>query len=141
MASKWTTEAEVKALVALIHALHDGSPKLTKDICNKLEVAMEEEGFSGEAIRQRLQKMLRDYAAKSGSQPTATTTSAVSTKTSTTNSPKTPTPADKKRKAADTMASPSPGKRAKTVAGDDVDKDDRKDLSPQIKAEETGGFG
>lgn len=51
MTSKWSTKAEVKVLVALLHVLHDGAPMLDRDTCKQLKAEMSDEDFTEGAIR------------------------------------------------------------------------------------------
>ncbi|KAI4173970.1 MAG: hypothetical protein LQ346_008310 [Caloplaca aetnensis] len=106
MTSKWSTKAEVKVLVALLHVLHDGAPMLDRDTCKQLKAEMSDEDFTEGAIRQHLQAMFRKYESDKGSTAAPVSSPITPTKTlATTGS---------KRHATSSVDELQAGKRGKT---------------------------
>ncbi|KAL8921996.1 MAG: hypothetical protein Q9208_005450 [Pyrenodesmia sp. 3 TL-2023] len=128
---KWNAESEAKALIALIHVLHKGAPKLDRDTCKQLKADMSEEGFSEEAIRQRIQGMLRKYAADKDSPATAVPSSDSPTKP--------PATTGSKRKATASKDTNPAKKRAKTVPRKETDSQSEKEETVKVKEEEVEG--
>ncbi|KAI4171212.1 MAG: hypothetical protein LQ343_004418 [Gyalolechia ehrenbergii] len=103
MASKWTTEVEVTALLSLIYHTHKGCPKLDRMTCVQLEADLAKHHITADGARQHVQKLLRNFSPNTSDNTGA-------------NMAKEMKPATSKRKAPGSSVPKSPKKRAKKTA-------------------------